>query len=138
MKNVLKKKWGKPVTDVQRFVPQYCAPICGYYDLLPVTDSDIANHTYVSIDLNNDNIKQTNESNWSSVGTNHRAASSVTIFRIADYKCYEQIGWPGGTDFTNSDKYKRVYPSGTYCLFSSKFYKLGSDKYYDGGNKNQS
>ena len=129
----MKKRWGKPITQVQRFVPQYCVQICGYYDLAPVTGM-----SNKSIDFHNINIKDSDESAWSSAGRRKAPASSVRILNCSEYNCYEQIDWPGGTDYTDTSKYKHVTLFGTYYLYSGKLYNLGRDKYYDNNIKNQS
>lgn len=46
----MKKRWGKPITQVQRFVPQYCQTPCDTYDLRPTGLS--AN---IKIDYNGNN-----------------------------------------------------------------------------------
>lgn len=103
----MKKRWGKPITQVQRFVPQEYAVICTSYNLKP---TGLAND--IKIDYNE------NERYDSGIGEgslNRPAQNNVTPTQYKPVKEIEASSYPwyralynGFIDFTNTTYFESI------------------------------
>lgn len=127
----MKKRWGKPITQVQRFVPQYCQTPCDTYSLRPLNAADISGESdfnKVRFDINHDghidvafterigNINGSGPIETSNV-------TDVTDFH-KDY-FYEWLYSDGGESPRweyNSKYYKHLKVSVNLYIYESKIY----------------
>lgn len=126
----MKKRWGKPITQVQRFVPQEYAVICYTYNLSVATATDlgVTDRNTIRVDWGaNVGIFDTNEKStiWGGGSVNNVSAELNTndMYTINNInEAYLESG--GKTSYTGTkpsySKYKS--PINLY-IYYSKLYK---------------
>ena len=130
----MKKRWGKPITQVQRFVAQEFVAACDTYDL---TTINLGTTIYCDYYNNTaDGKYQTYEQGtylWGKSAHSNVPASSVTD--VTAYKWYERTSAyaaPANTKYSDDDYFTTYTPP--YTIYR---YGTGNYSFYT-GTKNQS
>lgn len=117
----MKKRWGKPITQVQRFVPQFCQNPCVTYNLRPLTASDISgetNFSMVRIDI----------------VTNQHIETTLDKERIGTLNGSGYVNDVFAQDVTNQYKdlfYEWTYKGGVgYDQYEAPNFKYTDQRYY--------
>jgi hypothetical protein len=126
----MKKRWGKPITQVQRFVPQEYAAQCTSYSFVA---TGFTNKIY--IDYINKGKRDPIENQWNGYYNGRTVTSTtnkpVTEVNPSEYDWYERISNNTTNDYTD----KRYYNVYTYNGPSVIYYY---DSHFYAGQKNQS
>ncbi len=125
----MKKRWGKPITQVQRFVPQEYAVVCTEYDLLP---------TGLPSDYRIDYIENNKYDSGSGEGSLNPSPQTVTPtslkpvieIKASDYKWYKAL-YTGYTNYLDTRYFQSISAPSIKPLY---YYNKG---FYTGG-KNKS
>ena len=115
MNVVLKKKWGKPVTQVQRFVPQDFVAVCSY----TLLGAGAATYGKVRIDWDNNHMWKKNE-----MQAFHSSSTTVqdkNLFEVVHNRMYEYLHSPySKIENTNFD----YWDDTLYSDYTATFYVL--------------
>lgn len=127
----MKKRWGKPITQVQRFVPQEFAALCQEpkYKLYAITD--ISNRSNIRLDWGGDGYLDGDDQNW--YATRNIQYSAFTTEQLSTMMITANMWLKGTGNEVNYGNNKTKYDGSTGVTYTP--YKPPYPLYKFGGNK---
>ena len=127
----MKKRWGKPITQVQRFVPQYCQTPCDdTYMMKALSTFEITNKDDIRVDWGNDGFVNGRDQTWYATSDYPSPIRGSLLDPLVD-PMYKHVS---GTEITYGNKISKYDNSreAQYESYSSsiQLYKFNGYKAY--------